>query len=95
MLDLARQQYDTIGIDFQSLGTCSDLKSNLSDIDAVVLLASWGRTSKHSFKQYVENEPQLRAKTVGVLLNNTVSRKLALYGAAETDITRRRHVGFA
>ncbi|MEM7717662.1 MAG: GNVR domain-containing protein [Pseudomonadota bacterium] len=95
VLDQARPHFDTIVIDFQPLATCSDLKSNLPYIDAVVLLALWGKTSKQSFKQFVENEPQLRAKTAGVLLNKTVARKLPLYGASEADTIRRKHVGFA
>lgn len=95
VLNHARQQFEMIVIDFQPLGTCSDLKSNLPHIDAVVLMALWGKTSKLSLKQYIENEPQLRSKTVGVLMNNTISRKLAVYGAAETDTHRRRYYGFA
>jgi capsular exopolysaccharide synthesis family protein len=95
MLEQARSQFDTIIVDFQPLAVSSDLKANLSSIDSVVLLAEWSRTSKQSLKQYIDNEPQLRAKTIGVLLNQTVARKLPLYGVARTEFSRRRAPGFA
>ncbi len=94
LLDQARTRFDTIIVDFQPLGISSDLKANLSSINSVVLLAEWGRTSKHSLTQYTENEPQLCAKTVGVLLNQTVSRKLPAYGVARTEFSRRPAPGF-
>lgn len=95
LIDQARQNFETIIIDFQPLGVSSDLKANLPCIDSVVLLAEWGRTSKQSLLQYTQNEPQLHAKTVGVLLNQTVTRKLPLYDAAKTGTTYRRSPGFA
>ena len=94
LLEQARTRFDTIIVDFQPLGLSSDLKANLSSIDSVVMLAEWGRTSKQSLQQYTQNEPQLCAKTVGVLLNQTVARKLPIYGVARTEFSRRRYPGF-
>ena len=94
LLDQARSRFDTIIVDFQPLGVSSDLKATLSSIDSVVMVAEWGRTSKQSLKQYTDNEPQLCAKTVGVLLNQTAARQLPLYGVARTEFSRRRAPGF-
>ena len=95
LLNRARQSFDTVVVDFPPLGQSSDLKTNLPAIDSVVLLAQWGKTSRQELVQFTENEPQLRAKTVGVLLNGTLSRKLPLFGVARTERNNRLYPGFS
>lgn len=95
LLAQVRPRYDIIVLDFPPLSVSSDLKIALPNLDAVVLLAEWGKTSKEALMQYTSNEPLLKSKTVGVLLNGAVTQRLPQYGVATGNLGRRSHPGFA
>lgn len=82
LLAEARAAYDVVIVDTRPLGLSSDLKSVLASIDAVVIVADWGRTRRSAIEQYIANEPALARKVAGVVLNRAELRRLASYGVS-------------
>lgn len=90
LLAEARATYDVVVVDSQPLGLASDIKSILASLDAVVIVADWGRTRRAALEQYVANEPELAQKVAGVVLNRAVMRRLGSYGVA---LEGKRYMG--
>jgi capsular exopolysaccharide synthesis family protein len=90
LLAEARASYDVVVVDSQPLGLSSDIKSVLASLDAVVIVAAWGRTRRGALEQYVANEPELAQKVAGVVLNRAVMRRLGAYGVA---LEGKRYIG--
>ena len=90
LLAEARATYDVVVVDSQPLGLSSDIKSVLASLDAVVIVADWGRTRREALEQYVANEPELAQKVAGIVLNRAVMPRLGSYGVA---LEGKRYIG--
>jgi succinoglycan biosynthesis transport protein ExoP len=49
--------------------------------DGFVLVSEWGATPRALVRNALQAEPQIAAKVLGIILNNTDMKKLARYGA--------------
>lgn len=80
LLARVRTTYDCVVIDARPMATSSDIKAILPSIDAVVLVAEWGRTPRAALEDYMANETDVSRKVVGTVMNKTVMRQLGAYG---------------
>ncbi|MDJ1006306.1 MAG: AAA family ATPase [Paracoccaceae bacterium] len=85
----ARRRYDLVVLDTQPLGHSSDIAAMLNALDAVVMVADWGRTARSALQASVANDPELARKTLGVVLNRTIMGRLGAYGVQRDQV--RRH----
>ncbi len=75
-----RQSYDYVFIDLPPLGLSSDAKMLVRSLDRMVLVTRWGQTPRRLVMAFLEQEPEIRRKTLGMILNQTLTRRLPKYG---------------
>jgi succinoglycan biosynthesis transport protein ExoP len=106
ILDMLNQTFDLIVIDTPPLLTVTDAAALAPAMDGVVLVAKPGKTKLREFKQALEQLQAVKARVLGVVLNdvNPRSRKYGYYynryyskyshyyegGGASKQITRKR-----
>lgn len=88
LLSEARDAYDLVVLDTQPMGTSTDVTALLSAIDAVVMVADWGRTEQAALRAAFADDTELTRKTAGIVLNRTVMRRLSAYGAGYDRLSR-------
>jgi succinoglycan biosynthesis transport protein ExoP len=77
----ARESYDYIVIDLPPLGPVVDAKAFAPLADGFVLVSEWGATPRALVRPTLQAEPQIAARTLGIILNKTDMKTLARYGA--------------
>jgi succinoglycan biosynthesis transport protein ExoP len=77
----ARQEFDWIVLDLPPLGPVVDARAMVNQIDALVLVLEWGRTTRRLVRSTLEADRQIRDKCLGVVFNKVDLRKLKLYEA--------------
>ncbi|MFU0504491.1 polysaccharide biosynthesis tyrosine autokinase [Pseudaminobacter sp. NGMCC 1.201702] len=81
LIEDARNNYDYIVVDLPPLGPVVDAKAFAPLADGFVLVSEWGATPRALVRATLQAEPQIAAKTLGIILNKTDMKKLARYGA--------------
>jgi succinoglycan biosynthesis transport protein ExoP len=77
----ARESYDYIVVDLPPLGPVVDAKAFAPLADGFVLVSEWGATPRALVRATLQAEPQIAARTLGIILNKTDMKTLARYGA--------------
>lgn len=80
VLESVRDTYDLIVVDLPPLCQKPDTKSWLRMIDGIVLVVGWGTTRRSLIESYLDREPEMRKRVLGVVLNRTIPGKLGRYG---------------
>lgn len=80
LLEQARKSFDYIIVDLPPLGPVVDSKAFAPLADKLVFVAEWGVTPRPLLRSLLQAEPQIIAKTLGVLLNKTDMHRLGQYG---------------
>ncbi|MBN9886277.1 Wzz/FepE/Etk N-terminal domain-containing protein [Salipiger abyssi] len=79
-----RGSYDYIVLDLAPMGPVSDVRAVIDEIDGLVMLAEWGKTSKLLLRRLLHSDPRITQKTLGVALNKVNLKRLRNY-ASEGD----------
>jgi succinoglycan biosynthesis transport protein ExoP len=91
IINAARGTFNYIIVDLPPFGPVVDAKAFEPHVDGFVLVAEWGATPRYLVRTALQNEPQIAAKVLGVVLNKTDMGKLGRYGhygAAEHYLDR-------
>jgi succinoglycan biosynthesis transport protein ExoP len=80
LINAARGSYNYIIVDLPPFGPVVDAKAFEPHVDGFVLVAEWGATPRNLVRSALQNEPQIAAKVLGVVLNKTDTKKLGRYG---------------
>jgi len=70
---------DYIIVDLPPLGAVVDARAAANRIDSFIYVVEWGKTARRVVRQTIGNEPQVRDKTLGVILNKVDHEKMKLY----------------
>lgn len=81
LIEAARKSFDYIVVDLPPLGPVVDAKAFAPLADGFVLVAEWGVTPRALVRSALQAEPQIAAKTLGIVLNKTDIKKLPRYGS--------------
>lgn len=81
LLEDAQKSFDYIVVDLPPLGAVVDAKAFAPLADGFVLVAEWGVTPRALVRSTLQAEPQVAAKTLGIILNKTDMKNLARYGS--------------
>jgi succinoglycan biosynthesis transport protein ExoP len=80
LINAARGSYNYIIVDLPPFGPVVDAKAFEQHVDGFVLVAEWGATPRNLVRTALQNEPQIAAKVLGVVLNKTDTKRLGRYG---------------
>jgi succinoglycan biosynthesis transport protein ExoP len=81
VLRQARKDFEWIVLDLPPLGPVIDARAMVGQIDALVLVLEWGRTTRRLVRTTLEADRQIRDKCLGAVFNKVNLRKLKLYEA--------------
>ena len=70
---------DYIIVDLPPIGPVVDARAAASQIDGFIFITEWGNTARRVVKQLLGNEPEIRSKCLGVILNKVDQGKMNLY----------------
>lgn len=82
LLDEMRGHFDYIVVDLPPLGPVIDARAFAPLADGFLFVTEWGGTPRALVRQTLQGEPQIAAKTMGVILNKTDMKRLPKYGSA-------------
>ena len=82
MLEEMRSHFDYIVIDLPPLGPVIDARAFAPLADGFLFVTEWGGTPRALVRQTLQGEPQIAARTMGVILNKTDMKRLPKYGSA-------------
>ncbi len=91
LIEQARQSFDYIVVDLPPLGPVVDARAFAPLADGFVLVAEWGATPRMLVRSALQADPQIAAKTLGLVLNKTDIKQLSrygLFGSAEQYLDR-------
>lgn len=71
--------YDVVLLDLAPMGAVSDVRAVIDDVDHLVLIAEWGKTSKQLLYKLVHADTRIADKILGVALNRVDFRRLQDY----------------
>lgn len=77
----AQRIFDYVIIDLPPLGPVVDAKAFEPLVDGFIMVAEWGATPRALVRSTLQAEPQIGAKTLGLILNKADYRKLSKYGS--------------
>ncbi|MGB3645643.1 MAG: polysaccharide biosynthesis tyrosine autokinase [Mesorhizobium sp.] len=80
LIEQARQSFDYIVVDLPPLGPVVDARAFAPLADGFVLVAEWGATPRMLVRSALQADPQIAAKTLGLVLNKTDIKQLPRYG---------------
>jgi succinoglycan biosynthesis transport protein ExoP len=78
-LDSVRDTFDVIVVDLAPLVPVVDAKAFEPHVDGFLFVAQWGVTPAKTVQNVLAAQPQVAAKVIGVLLNNTDMSQLHRY----------------
>ncbi len=81
IVENAREKFDYIVVDLPPLAPVVDAKAFAHMADGFVFVTEWGATPRALVRSVLQSEPQIAAKTLGLLLNKTDMRQLSRYGS--------------
>jgi uncharacterized protein involved in exopolysaccharide biosynthesis/Mrp family chromosome partitioning ATPase len=84
LLREANSAYAQIVLDLPPIGLLADARVMLPLVDAVVLVAEWGKTPKSLIEEALETEPTLTRKLLGIVINKTNMKRLRAYTSANS-----------
>lgn len=70
---------DYMILDLPPLGPVVDARAMSSVIDGFIYVVEWGATARRVVRQTLENEPRIREKCLGVILNKVDQEKMKMY----------------
>ena len=79
LLTDAGSLFEYIVIDLPPLGPVVDVKAAAHLFDAFIFVVEWGQTARKLVRTTMENEPAIRDKTLGVVLNKVRDGRMHLY----------------
>jgi succinoglycan biosynthesis transport protein ExoP len=81
IVESAREKFDYIIVDLPPLAPVVDAKAFAHMADGFIFVTEWGATPRALVRSLLQSEPQIAAKTLGLLLNKTDMRQLGRYGS--------------
>jgi succinoglycan biosynthesis transport protein ExoP len=95
LMDAARKMFDYVVVDLAPLAPVIDAKAFATQVDAFIYVAEWGSTPTSMVKNLLEQEPQINAKILGVILNKTDMSELTRYSEfGGTERYRQKYVSY-
>ncbi len=91
LIESARQSFDYVVVDLPPLGPVVDARAFAPLADGFVLVVEWGATPRTLVRSTLQADPQIAAKTLGLVLNKTDTGQLpryGLFGSAEQYLDR-------
>lgn len=85
LLAEAGRYFDYIVIDLPPLGPVADARSMARHIDAALLVVKWGDTARTMVQTTLAGEPDIAAKTLGIVLNQADMKRLKLYSTPGSE----------
>jgi succinoglycan biosynthesis transport protein ExoP len=79
LLKQSEGDYAFIIIDLPPLGPVVDVRAVAPQLDAFLLVAEWGGTSRTLIRDTIASHPLVRAKCLGVVLNKVAMSRLRFY----------------
>ncbi|MEP0522196.1 MAG: AAA family ATPase [Hyphomicrobiales bacterium] len=80
-LNDAKSEFSYIVVDLPPIGPVIDAAAFAPLIDALVLVVEWGKTPRKLVRSILADEPQIREKLLGVLINKVDMSQLGKFGA--------------
>jgi succinoglycan biosynthesis transport protein ExoP len=77
----AQRIFDYVIVDLPPLGPVVDAKAFEPLADGFILVAEWGVTPRALVRSMLQAEPQIGAKTLGLILNKADYKRLSKYGS--------------
>lgn len=91
LIGTAKDSYDYIVVDLPPIGLSIDADALAGRIDAFLLVVQWGKTPQTLLTETLDRYPGIRAKCLGVVINNTDMRKLRRYETINASAAYDRH----
>lgn len=79
-----RSAYNYIFLCLPPLDRYPEAKSLIHQTDHLILSACWGKTPRRLLHDFLDNEPEIRRKVLGMVLNDTEIRRLKRYGVPQS-----------
>ncbi|MBB3595720.1 succinoglycan biosynthesis transport protein ExoP [Rhizobium sp. BK529] len=79
LLSEATKRYDYIVLDLPPLGPVVDARAISHLLDTVLLVVEWGNTSRRIVQSIMTEQPEIRKRCAGVILNKVDLDKIKLY----------------
>jgi succinoglycan biosynthesis transport protein ExoP len=79
VLDQSEAQFDFILFDLPPMGAVLDASAFAPQLDAVVVVIEWGATARRLVRVTLENNPRVRERCIGVVLNKVDMGRLTRY----------------
>ncbi|PPC88454.1 MAG: hypothetical protein CTY31_02170 [Hyphomicrobium sp.] len=87
LIDRSTEVHDYLVIDLPPMLQALDAQAIAPYLDALLIVASWGHTQSAIAHQAISNDPVIRAKCLGVVINKTDMRKLRHYQSNDVHIS--------
>lgn len=91
LLSEAAKRFDYIILDLPPLGPVVDARAVSHLLDTVLLVVEWGKTSRRIVQSIMAEQPEIRKRCAGVILNKVDLDKIKLYrshGSSEYYFSR-------
>ncbi|QWW71907.1 polysaccharide biosynthesis tyrosine autokinase [Rhizobium sp. WYJ-E13] len=79
LLSEAAKRFDYIILDLPPLGPVVDARAVSHLLDTVLLVVEWGKTSRRIVQSIMAEQPEIRKRCAGVILNKVDLEKIKLY----------------
>ena len=95
LLDELRERFDYVILDLPPILPVVDVRAIVPQVDGIVLVVEWGKTSRSVVRSCIETSPALASKCVGVVLNKVNEDRLKLYrGFGTTEYYASRYASY-
>jgi polysaccharide biosynthesis transport protein len=91
LLESSKQSFDYVVIDLPPIGPVVNARGLAPAIDAFILVAAWGETSRGALREVLAKERLIRDKLLGVVLNKVDMEKLKRHELFESEGYYHRH----
>lgn len=79
LISMCRNAFDYVIVDLPPLGPVIDAKAFARHADAFVFVSEWGRSVRPLIRNTMQQNPGIRDKCLGIILNKADPKKLKLY----------------
>ncbi|MFC5758229.1 polysaccharide biosynthesis tyrosine autokinase [Rhizobium sp. GCM10022189] len=79
LLNEAAKRFDYVIVDLPPLGPVVDARAVSHLLDTVLLVVEWGKTSRRIVQSIMTEQPEIRKRCAGVILNKVDLDKIKLY----------------